>query len=235
VGLGGHRPPEDRFDGPELDGGPRPEPPESTRGRLIEAASALFAERGYERTSIQDIAREAGLTTGAIYSNFRGKRDVLMAAIAAPAEAMGATVRDARRAGASALDLIRVGAHRLVSGRGRRERPILVNALVLAARDPIVGQMLRKGLARTFREFARMVEAGQAEGSISPDVDIDAYTHYAYAVTFGAYLLEAAGVPAPDQEAWDRLMDRLLTVLAPAGTAEPERSGQAGALARGGT
>ena len=231
--LGGHRPPEDRVDGPELDGGPRPDPPGSTRARLIEAASALFAERGYERTSIQDIARAAGLTTGAIYSNFRSKRDVLLAAIAAPAEAMGATVRDARRAGASALDLIRAGSRALVAGRGRRERPILVNALVLAGRDPIVGQKLRKGLARTFREFGRMVEAGQAEGSIAPDVDVDAYTHYAYAVTFGAYLLEAAGMPAPDQDAWDRLMDRLLTALAPTGPAVRERAEQTGALARG--
>ena len=60
---------------------------DATRDRLIEAASDLFAERGYERTGIEDIARRAGLTTGATYSNFRGKRELLAAAIAPPDQA----------------------------------------------------------------------------------------------------------------------------------------------------
>ena len=187
--------------------------PESTSARLVEAASELFAERGYERTSTQDIARRAGLTTGAIYSNFRGKRELLLAAISQPAEALRSQVADARDAGASALDLIRVGSHRLVSQRGRRQRSILVNALVLASRDPIVGQKLRKGLTRTFRDFAHLIREGQREGSIAPDIDVDAYVHYAYALSFGTYLLETAGMPAPRQDEWDALMDRLFTAL----------------------
>jgi AcrR family transcriptional regulator len=187
--------------------------PESTSSRLVEAASELFAERGYERTSTQDIARRAGLTTGAIYSNFRGKRELLLAAISQPAEALRTQVGDARRAGATAIDLIRIGSHRLVSQHGRRQRSILVNALVLASRDSIVGQKLRQGLTRTFRDFGRLVKEGQAEGSIDAGIDVDAYVHYAYALTFGTYLLETAGMPAPDQERWDALMDRLLTAL----------------------
>ena len=211
---GGNRGPGgQQHNGRDEAGGARPPVPDSTRSRLIESAAQLFAERGYEGTSIQDVARAAGLTTGAIYSNFRGKREVLLAAIAEPAEAMAGAVGEARRAGASALAVIRAGAHDLVARRGRRQRLILTQALVLASRDPIVGQHLRKGLGRTFRGFARFIESGQAEGAISPDVDPHAYAHYAYALTFGAYLLETAGVPAPDQEAWDRLMDRLLSAL----------------------
>lgn len=214
MSLGGiMRPGGARRDGDRDDAGADGAVPESTRSRLVEAASELFAERGYERTSTQDIARRAGLTTGAIYSNFRGKRELLMAAISQPAEALRSQVGDARKAGASALDLIRAGSHRLVSHRGRRQRSILVNALVLASRDAIVGQKLRQGLTRTFRDFATLVREGQTEGSIDPVVDVDAYVHYAYAVTFGTYLLETAGMPAPDQDAWDGLMDRLLSAL----------------------
>lgn len=228
MALGGDPPGGRQANGREGDGDGRVPAPDSTRSRLIEAAAELFAERGYERTSIQDIARRAGLTSGAIYSNFRSKRDLLLGAISRPAEEMGGAVRDARRAGASAMEMIRVGSHRLVSGRGRRERPILVNALVLASRDPDVGQKLRKGLARTFREMGRLVEAGQAEGSIDPSIDPATYAHYAYAVTFGTYLLEAAGVPAPDQAAWDRLMDRLLSSLAGDRAAPPVAAGARG-------
>ena len=218
MALGGIMRPGGRRDGERHGAAADGAVPESTSSRLVEAASELFAERGYERTSTQDIARRAGLTTGAIYSNFRGKRELLLAAISQPAEALRSQVADARKAGASALDLIRAGSHRLVSNRGRRQRSILVNALVLASRDAIVGQKLRHGLTRTFRDFGHLVREGQAEGSIDPMVDVDAYVHYAYALTFGTYLLEAAGMPAPDQDAWDGLMDRFLSVLS---TGEP--------------
>lgn len=51
-----------------------------TRRRLLSAAETLFAERGIHRTSLDEIAAEAGLTKGAIYANFEGK-DGLLAAI----------------------------------------------------------------------------------------------------------------------------------------------------------
>jgi AcrR family transcriptional regulator len=213
VALGGRRLAEPRRDGNDSEAAGAGTARESTRSRLIDAASALFAERGYELTSTQDIARRAGLTTGAIYSNFRGKRELLLAAISQPAEALRVQVQEARKAGASALDLIRAGSHRLASQRGRRQGSILVNALVLASRDPIVGQKLRLGLCRTFRDFGRLVREGQAEGSIDPGMDVDAYVHYAYALTFGTYLLETAGIPGPRRDQWDALMDRFLAAL----------------------
>lgn len=229
MALGGNRALGGRqADGREGSDPARPGNTESSRARLIEAAADLFAERGYERTSLQDIASRAGLTTGAIYSNFRGKREVLLAAIAQPAEAMGGAVIEARKAGASALDVIGAGARRLISGRGGRGRSILVHALVLASRDAIVGQKLRKGLGRTFREFGKLVEAGKVEGSIDPGVDTDAYTHYAYALTFGTYLLETAGVPPPDEGQWDRLMARLLAALSGSSS-----DGRVGAVTKG--
>src|SRR5438477_13074821 len=55
--------------------------PVNTRERLIAAAIEVFAEQGYEGARLQDIARTAGLTTGAVYANFRGKNELLSAAI----------------------------------------------------------------------------------------------------------------------------------------------------------
>src|SRR5438876_8430182 len=50
-----------------------------TRTRVLEAAARVFARRGFHGASVQDIAREAGATTGAIYSNFAGKEDLFLA------------------------------------------------------------------------------------------------------------------------------------------------------------
>src|ERR687894_1954804 len=52
-----------------------------TRDRLLAAAGEVFAEKGYDRAGVQEIARRAGFTTGAIYGRFRGKADLLLAAV----------------------------------------------------------------------------------------------------------------------------------------------------------
>jgi AcrR family transcriptional regulator len=49
---------------------------ESTRGALVDAARRLFAERGYSAVGTEEIVRAAGLTRGALYHHFSGKRDL---------------------------------------------------------------------------------------------------------------------------------------------------------------
>src|SRR4029077_4475814 len=50
-----------------------------TRQRLLQAAGEVFAQRGYDRASLDDIATAAGLTKGAVYSSFAGKDDLFYA------------------------------------------------------------------------------------------------------------------------------------------------------------
>src|SRR3954468_13045520 len=54
---------------------------EATRSQLVDAASTLFVHDGYAAVSVRDIASACGLTIGAIYSRFRNKADLLVAAI----------------------------------------------------------------------------------------------------------------------------------------------------------
>ena len=51
----------------------------NARGRLQEAALELFAERGFEQTTVEDIARRAGLTRRTFFRYFSDKREVLFA------------------------------------------------------------------------------------------------------------------------------------------------------------
>ena len=60
---------------------PDSEPGRETSTRLVESAVSSFAERGYGPATLNEVAERLGITTGAIYANFRSKSDLFAAAI----------------------------------------------------------------------------------------------------------------------------------------------------------
>src|ERR1700721_2714164 len=50
----------------------------NTRERLLSAARSAFARSGFHGASVEEIASEAGFSTGALYSNFDGKEDLFL-------------------------------------------------------------------------------------------------------------------------------------------------------------
>ena len=57
----------------------RQERKEETRAELIVASAKVFARRGFHGASLDDIAAEAGFSTGAIYWHFSGKEELFLA------------------------------------------------------------------------------------------------------------------------------------------------------------
>ena len=51
------------------------------REQLLDAAARVFARQGFAGAKIQDIVREAGLSTGAVYGRFASKQDLLREAV----------------------------------------------------------------------------------------------------------------------------------------------------------
>src|SRR3954463_2676828 len=93
---------------PTARGKPKGDKRERTRAKLLEAARGLVREKGYERTTIEEVAARAGMTTGAIYGNFKNRDELFIApgqaywAPIAPSVAPGATFAEAMRALAQA-------------------------------------------------------------------------------------------------------------------------------------
>ena len=57
---------------------PKGDKRDRTRARLLEAARSLIREKGYENTTLEDIAEKAGMTTGAIYGNFKNRDELFV-------------------------------------------------------------------------------------------------------------------------------------------------------------
>jgi AcrR family transcriptional regulator len=87
---------------------PKGDKRDRTRAALLEAARALIREKGYEHTTLDEVAQRAGMTTGAIYGNFKNRDELFIAlgqtywAPVKPRLKPGATFAEAMRALAEA-------------------------------------------------------------------------------------------------------------------------------------
>ena len=102
---------------------PKGDKRQRTRSKLLDAARELVREKGYERTTLEDVASRAGMTTGAIYGNFKNREELFIAlghnywAPVVPQIAPGASFSEAMRALASAT--IRAADERAPAAVGR--------------------------------------------------------------------------------------------------------------------
>ena len=177
-------------------------PTVSSRDRLLAAAVEVFVEQGYEGARVQDIARAAGLTTGAIYANFRGKSELLFDAIGVRADAeMDQMLTEARRR--DVRELLELLGDRLV--RPREGVPLLIDAVAAARRDD--------ELAGALRDRLDVRERAKADGSIDPTLDTQAFARFCLTLAMGALVMRTLQAPPPDGDAWHQLISRLLDAV----------------------
>jgi AcrR family transcriptional regulator len=77
-----------------------------TRRRVLDAARALFMERGYEAATIRDIASAAGLSTGAVFASFIDKTDLFNAVMAEDFQSQVVQIKNASRPDAAVEDAV---------------------------------------------------------------------------------------------------------------------------------
>ena len=192
---------------------PAPAGEDPTRDRLIEAAAAVFAEKGYDGAGVQEIARRAGFTTGAIYGRFRGKAELLLAAIEARThDELEQLFAEHRFQGRAADVITTVGSH-LVTEPFDEGQALLLEAFVAARRDPEVAALVRGLLEQRAHTFATIVEAAKANGQVAADLDTEAVVRFCHAVGFGFLLFGAIDLAHPPAEPWERLIARLVDAL----------------------
>ena len=191
---------------------------DDTALRLVAAAAQVFAEKGYDGAGVQEIARRAGLTTGAIYSRFSGKAELLSEAIATFASDEFDVLFAQHAFEGRVTDLLTtVGAH-LVTRRPAPIRAILLEAFVAARRDPEVAEVLRQHLTERAQRLGRMVDDSKEAGLVDADLDTGALVHFAHSVALGFLLFEAVGLSNPAPEPWEGVIDRLVGAIAPSAT-----------------
>jgi len=190
------------------------------RAQLLEAAARVFARKGYSGTKIQDIVREAGLSTGAVYGRFRSKDELLREAVISRS---GHTAQPIDVAGRRVADIIRFGAA-LSDEALTDDEAVRLEAFVTARREPDVAAAVADAQAVWRQRIQPLVDAAVADGTVAPGLDPEAVLYLVRTLHLGLLLQRGAGMPAPDESAWRDLISRIVASFGDTKTSTQETS-----------
>ncbi|GAA1763071.1 TetR/AcrR family transcriptional regulator [Streptomonospora arabica] len=185
--------------------------------RLLSVATRLFADQGFERTSVQELVSAAGVTKGAMYHYFASKEDLLYAiyqrVLSMQTERLtrfaGAEGPVSERLRKAAADVVHTTVDSLDDTR------IFFRSLHMLSDDRLTA--VRKERRRYHECFRGMIEEGQREGVFRTDVPADiAVTQYFGAVHHLSTWYRAGG-ELTGSEVGAYFAELLLAELRPAG------------------
>lgn len=174
--IDSHKPPTRQASGPR---------PLTTRDRLLDAAAAVIAREGYHRARLVDVAREAGLTTGAVYSNFRDKEELFLA-----------SVDRIQRLNDLSVDAMPQGLDQVVAGYRQAaahfeessELQVLTFELaLLAIRNSRVRAQVEEGMRESVAAMARALRGGKpaTEPGTADEIPAESMADAALIIAFG--------------------------------------------------
>ncbi len=186
---------------------------QQTRERLEETSLRLFAERGFDQTTVDDLAAAAGVGRRTIFRYFRSKNDIVFGALDERLRLLAAELEAGRSAGLPLVETVR-GAFHATSTYQRSERESLATRISLISSVP----SLRAHAALRYQEWETVVRAAVERRSGAGD---GVYARACAAAVVGA--MRAAFEIWLEAGAGDDLaetIDSALDVLA-SGLAEP--------------
>jgi AcrR family transcriptional regulator len=186
-------------DQPDPDG---PRPPSGTRDRLIEAAIEFFVTKGYADTTVQEIANRAGLTTGAIYANFDGKRELLERALERTAtsayDTLGWSGNGHPEHEPGRAELIELWTAALTDPAQAVHR-LTLEAWVAAMHDEAAAQTFFERVSTSDRYLRKVVKEGRRRGELAGEIDGRVLLTFGRLLNMGAIASKALGFPQPQR------------------------------------
>ena len=143
-----------------------------TRQKVLDAARNLFAERGYEAATIRDIAKVAGMSTGAVFANFQDKAELFETVFA---DEMTGLLNDIRTGAAVEGGVREQLAGALTAGYHRSlEHLPLMQAMIARSwfQPEIADQRSRAFVKPLVENLVGVLQSGIREGELRQDLDL---------------------------------------------------------------
>lgn len=185
--------------------------------RLLDAAAEVFVEHGYDKAVIADIARRAGVTTGAVFGRWANKSELMAAAVDHIFDQILPDER-IKQLGIDewpVIDIFSAWAANILAGDDTQD--VMVQVFASARNNDAVRERLRWFLDEQAHQIGRIVDRGRGEENFDPGYSTAAVALLIQAVGVGTHLLLSASrddqhLPtAPD---WEVLIRSLFHSLA---------------------
>ena len=181
---------------------------------LIKAAAEVFAERGYAGAGVAEIARRAGVTTGAIYSRYSGKSELLLEALKRSfvlhfGDAIASALSVENRAENFEQDGVGIRSIGLLANDEWKDHDALfLEAVVASRRDEEIATMLSQRLETAGTFLAKRIDTQKANGPVDSSFDTDALKTYALAMRMGFSVLRSLNYEMPDPDEWQTVLNQ---------------------------
>jgi AcrR family transcriptional regulator len=196
----------------------REESKANTRERLLAAARSVFARSGFHGASVEEIASEAGFSTGALYSNFDGKEDLFLVLMEREIDEHAREISEAVGARDSVAERAAGGARRWMTMIEREPELLLLfmEFWAYGVRDAEI----RPKVAAQFARMRQVLTTLVADGAREFDLEL-AIPAEQLAVAIDALADGIARQKLADPDAVpDELMGRVLSLLLAGATRE---------------
>lgn len=179
-----------------------------TRANLMQAARALFAERGYASTATEEIVQQAGVTRGALYHHFRDKRDLFEAVFIEVQQEMRERTRAASRsASGGPWDHFRVGFDVYLD----HSMDQTVRRILLLDAPSVLGWERWRELDASLEMLRNGLTNLRASGHLDPALGIEEVAHLLRGVANeGSHMIALASDAAETRRVVGEAVDRLL-------------------------
>lgn len=175
-----------------------------------------FWERGYQATSIRDLARETGLTTASLYNAFGNKRSLYQKSLQRYlSESVRERIARLERRYSSYATLeafFQEIVDRSVRDKRRCGCMLVNSALEVAPHDPVFRKVVSRELKMIQSFFHRCVVAGQKDGTISNLVPADDQAKMLVSVLLGVRVMARTG---PHREVLEAAARSALSIVKP--------------------
>ncbi|MCJ7601215.1 MAG: TetR/AcrR family transcriptional regulator [Desulfobulbaceae bacterium] len=200
--------------------GVREEKKRRTRKAILQAAVQLFGDKGYERTSIDELARAAGVGKGTIYSYFQTKSEIFLAFCEDELDHVYAEVAEKTRADASLAEQLMalfMGEFRYVT-RHKDFGRLLLREMIFPKELTVERS---KDLDNRYIDFlSAMCKKAQQRGELRRDVDllfVCGHFYALYLITVSAWYMGRLQTDDDVAEALQLLLLQSMEGLLPAG------------------
>src|SRR5215216_33268 len=182
-----------------------------TRDALVTAAAKVFLRRGFQGASLREIASEAGLTTGAVYSNFDGKADLFLAVLEENIDPRLTVMYEAARTAPQPRLGAAVGEEFVAYVRQqRRWLTLLIEFWAQAARDPKLRPKFAERHGKLRSAIAEVLAERAARLGLSLALPAEQLATVLIALTNGMAVEQLADPDGVPKDLYGRALDLLL-------------------------